>query len=149
MKKDPGSSAELATALSATDPERRRSVLKTLFEDVALRKRAAAYVRLKGGNRQDSEDVFQEAIIVLDRKLRRFDFVVESSLEAYFIGIVRWCWFNECLRRRKTGAFSSEEAPEPPAGGNPEVEFLLNEQREQLGKLLEKLQEKCCKILKM
>ncbi|MCC6413761.1 MAG: sigma-70 family RNA polymerase sigma factor [Saprospiraceae bacterium] len=149
MKNNPVTPAELAAALAASDPERRRAALKTLFEDVALRKRAFAQVRNYGGNRQDGEDMFQEAIIVLDRKLRRFDFVVEISLEAYFIGIVRWCWFNETQRRRKAAVMPAESSPEPPAGGNPEIDFLLTEQREQLEKLLEKLQEKCCKILKM
>lgn len=149
MKNTPTTPAELATALAASDPERRRAALKTLFEDVALRKRAFGYVRSHGGNKQDGEDMFQEAIIVLDRKLRRFDFVVEISLEAYFMGVVRWCWFNENQRRRKTGVFSSESMPELPAGGNPEIEFLLAERNEQLEFLLNKLQEKCRKLLKM
>ncbi len=149
MKNNPTTPAELAAALAAPDPERRRAALKTLFEDVALRKRAFGYVRSHGGNKQDGEDMFQEAIIVLDKKLRRFDFVVEISLEAYFIGIVRWCWFNENQRRRKAAVVPSGSRPEPPAGGNPEIDFLLNERKEQLGNLLEKLQEKCCKILKM
>ena len=149
MNNNPGTPAELSVALAATDPERRKMTLKGLFENEALRKRAIAHVRSHGGNLQDGEDVFQEAIIVLDRKLRRFDFVVEISLEAYFIGIVRWSWFNENQRRQKAAVVPSETRPELSTGSNPEIEYLLAERSEQLKNLMENLQEKCRNILKM
>ena len=45
-------------------------MLQYLFGDSALRKACIGHVLRHGGNRQDGEDVFQEAIILFDRKLR-------------------------------------------------------------------------------
>jgi RNA polymerase sigma factor (sigma-70 family) len=149
MKIAPLPPAELMKALSSSDPERRKEALKTLFDNTVLRNQAIAHVQRYGGNRHDGEDVFQEAVIVLDRKLRQGAFAVEVSLEAYFMGIVRWHWFNECQKRRKFQVLPFDGVPEPPSGGNPEIDYLLAERSEQLKNLQGKLQEKCRNILKM
>lgn len=149
MQKHSLTQAEIIDALTGRDAGRRKMALRCLFEDAVLRQKAIAYVRRHGGNRQDGEDVFQEAIIVFDRKLRQGAFRSEGSLEAYFMGIVRWHWFNEQQRPGKTAVFFSENTPEPPPDGDPELEYLLTERREQLKELLEQLADKCRNLLKL
>lgn len=144
------SPSEIIEALTGQDAALRKTAMRCLFENPALRKKAISHVRKHGGNRQDGEDVFQEAIIVFDRKIRQGAFLNEGTLEAYFMGIVRWYWYNEQHRSgRVTQIATSEDPPEPPAGGNPELEYLLVERREQLEKLLELLTDKCRNLLKM
>ncbi|MGJ8591339.1 MAG: RNA polymerase sigma factor [Aquaticitalea sp.] len=46
----------------------------------------------KGGNKQDASDVFQEALIVLYRKLQSSDFVLTSSLYTYLYSVSRYIW---------------------------------------------------------
>ncbi len=140
---------EIIAALKGQDAERRKAALQCLFENQALRKLAIAHVRRYGGNRQDGEDVFQEAIIVFDRKLRLGAWQAEGSLEAYFMGIVRWHWYNMQQRDARMPVSLHETPPEPPPGGNPELEYLLAERREQLDTLLEQLANKCRNLLKM
>lgn len=124
--------------------------MRCLFDNQVLRKKAIAHVRKYGGNLQDGEDVFQEAIIVFDRKLREGAFRGQGALEAYFMGIVRWYWYNEQQRpNRATLSTAHDPAPEPPAGSNPELEYLLNERREILEQLLELLADKCRNLLKL
>lgn len=147
MQKTPLSEAEIATALSGHDPVRRKQALKTLFENDRLRKRTIAHVRQYGGNRQDGEDAFQEAIILFDRKTREGAFRGDGSLEAFFMGIVRWHWYNERQRAARMPV-APDRVPEPPPQGDPEVEYLLTERRVQLEKLLEQLTEKCRNLLK-
>ncbi len=134
-------------ALSGQDAERRKKALLYLFGNKQFRNLCIWHVRKHGGNQQDGEDVFQEAIIVFDRRIRQGAFQAEGSLEAYFMGIVRWHWFNE--RQRKSPVLLGESSPEPPPEGDPEVEYLITERREQLEILLHQLTDKCRNILKM
>lgn len=140
------SDAAIIEALTGNDPEQRKVVLHRLFSDSTLRERAIAHVRKYGGNRQDGEDVFQESIIIFDRKLRLGAYRKEGSVEAFFFGIVRWYWFNE---QQRNANILQETPPEPLPGGDPELEYLLTERREQIEKLLDQLTEKCRKLLKM
>ncbi|MBK6931533.1 MAG: sigma-70 family RNA polymerase sigma factor [Saprospirales bacterium] len=149
MQKHSLTQAEMIAALTGYDADRRRLVLRYLFEHSALRRLTLAHVGKYGGNRQDAEDVFQEAVIVFDRKLRQGAFRGESNLETYFMGIVRWYWFNEQHRTGRGAFVTNENPPEPPPGGNPELEYLLTERREQLDKLIEQLADKCRNLLKM
>lgn len=121
--------------------------LKDLFENNVLRQKTIAHVCRQRGNRQDGEDVYQEAVIVLDRKVRQGDYRGEGSLDAYFMGIVRQHWLNERRRNSKSPFLHTDHPPELPASGDPEQDYLLSERREQLGKLLEQLNDKCRNIL--
>ena len=149
MRKPSFSQSEIIEALCGSDAGQRKLALHQLFEHPALRQLAIAHVRRYGGNRQDGEDVFQEAIIVFDRKLRSGAFRGDGSIEAYFMGIVRWQWFNEQHRLGKTAVYHGADMPEPPPDGDPELEYLLTERRDQLDKLLEQLTDKCRNLLKM
>lgn len=140
---------ELIPALCGQDADRRKLAFRCLFDDVALRRAALTHVRRHGGNLQDGEDVFQEAIILFDRKIRQGAFLAQGSLEAYFMGIVRWHWFNLQQQHGRTGLVLTEHPPEPPPEGDPELEYLLTERREQLEKLLTLLTDKCQNILKL
>lgn len=149
MQKSSLSQAAIIEALTGGHPEQRREALQHLFCDSMLRERTVAHVRKYGGNRQDGEDVFQEAIIIFDRKVRLGDYRGEGQIEAFFMGIARWHWFNEQQKTVNASTVTVEKTPEPPPAGDPELEYLLTERREQFEKLLSQLTEKCQKLLKM
>lgn len=46
----------------------------------------------KGGRKQDASDVFQEALIVLYRKLQSSDFVLTASFYTYLYSVSRYIW---------------------------------------------------------
>ncbi len=46
----------------------------------------------KGGNRQDASDVFQEALIILNRNLEKSDFKLTSSFYTYLYAVSRFIW---------------------------------------------------------
>ena len=52
------------------------------------------YIKQNMGNNEDSEDVFQEAIIVLLHKVRQPDFVLTSSLKTYIYVIAKNIWLK-------------------------------------------------------
>ncbi|MDP4149402.1 MAG: sigma-70 family RNA polymerase sigma factor [Bacteroidota bacterium] len=57
-------------------------------------------VQSLGGSPQDAEDIFQEALIILVKKLRNNDFTLTSKLSTYLYGVCRLLW-KDSLRRRK------------------------------------------------
>ncbi len=149
MGKQTFTQAEIIEALTGQDSDRRKMALQCMFEQTSLRQTAATYVRKHGGNQQDGEDVFQEAIILFDRKIRQGAFLAQGSLEAYFMGIVRWHWFNQRQRPGQATVSLEENLPEPVPEGDPELQYLLTERREQMEELLTHLSDKCRNVLKM
>lgn len=51
-----------------------------------------ALVLSKGGQKRDARDVFQEALIILNRNLERSDFKLTSSFYTYLYSVSRFVW---------------------------------------------------------
>ena len=57
-------------------------------------------IRSKGGNAADAEDVFQEALIILCRKIRDTGFVLNAQLSTYLFSVCRFLWKDELRKKR-------------------------------------------------
>ncbi len=57
-------------------------------------------VRLNGGNTADAEDIFQEALIILCKKIKESGFVLSAQLSTYLFSVCRFLWKDE-LKKRK------------------------------------------------
>jgi RNA polymerase sigma factor (sigma-70 family) len=73
-------------------------------------------IRSNGGNVQDAEDIFQEALIVACRKIRETDFKLTAQLSTYLFSICRFLWKDELKKRKghpvhdlETGLEGAEE----------------------------------------
>ena len=58
----------------------------------ALYPKIEALVVSKGGQKQDASDVFQEALIILNRNLEKSDFKLTSSFYTYLYSVSRFIW---------------------------------------------------------
>lgn len=59
------------------------------------------FVRKNRGNEDDASDVFQEAIIVIYRKLKENDIVFQkSSFAGYLFSVCRFIWLKQLEKRR-------------------------------------------------
>jgi len=59
------------------------------------------FVRKNQGNEDDASDVFQEAIIVIYRKLKENDLVFQkSSFAGYLFSVCRFIWLKQLEKRR-------------------------------------------------
>jgi RNA polymerase sigma factor (sigma-70 family) len=54
-----------------------------------------------GGNNQDAEDIFQESLIIVCRKLKDPGFELTSRLSTYLFSICRFLWKDACKKRKK------------------------------------------------
>lgn len=124
--------------------ENDRRVLGELF--IRYEKMVQRYVMINGGNRDDAEDLLQEAIIVLWQKVNAGSFELRSRLSTYIMAIVKNKWLAE-LRRR--GRLTDDEAAEQRIDENPGgLEALLKkEQLDRMRAALGRISEVCRKLL--
>ena len=59
------------------------------------------FIKKNSGNEDDANDIFQEAIIVIYRKLKENDLVFEtSSFQGYLFSVCRFLWLKQLEKRR-------------------------------------------------
>lgn len=105
-----------------------------------------AFVRQNMGNTEDAEDIFQETIVVLLRKIRQPEFVLTSTLKTYLYAIAKNLWLKR-LRGSKLisvedfekylvekSSFSIEFEPEP-------------SKEEKVDRWIKKITDNCQRIL--
>lgn len=67
----------------------RDKAFKKLYK---LYPRIEALVLSKGGQKRDARDVFQEALIILNRNLEKTDFKLTASFYTYLYSVSRFVW---------------------------------------------------------
>lgn len=75
------------------------SAMKGLYKHYGV---VRAFVLKNSGSKQDAEDVFQEALIILYRKVKAPEFQLTSSLATFITGISRYYWLGELRKRGKS-----------------------------------------------
>jgi RNA polymerase sigma factor (sigma-70 family) len=100
------------------------------------------------GSRQDAEDIYQEALIILFRKVKEGKFSLSSSLSTFLYSICRFQWMHELRRRKKQPEKSLDEfTPQE----SEQFENYLEEEGKyrQAEQALRMLGEKCREILRL
>lgn len=122
------------------------------FKEIYLRtfKSVTHYVVENSGRVEDAEDVFQDSLIAFLNNIRKINFQLSTSIENYFMSIVRNLWLGQLKKRKMKGTENldnlSEQwisVPEEDA----DTMALENERQEKLYKQFELLGEDCKKLL--
>ena len=106
-------------------------------------------VETNWGDPEDAKDVFQEAIILIYRKMKNETFQLSSSFKTYLYSICWYIWMKERRSREHEGERIDEYKY---LENNPEslsVEYELHRQYKLYQQHLKKLPKDCRKILKM
>ncbi len=94
---------------------KREDALRQLYANIPLKESVRIMVCNAGGTREDAKDIFQEALILLDRKIRSSEIVIQSSIKGCLGGIARNLWYNQ--NRKNMRAYinlrSLEDADQP------------------------------------
>ncbi len=125
----------------------RENALRQIFGNLEWKDMTIRYVQSKGGNEQDGEDVFQEAIILFDRNIREKRFKGDSSLKTYFFGIIKWYWWGQWRKRRPQEELNPTQHESTEEGI--EARVMADEKKSFLRKALEKLGERCKQVLEL
>ena len=108
------------------------------------------YIRNNSGNKQDAEDVFQKALIIVTTKAKVKNYKPVENFEWYLYGICRNLWLKE-LRSRKKRGFKTE-ITEITDENNAKVialEILENDRREVYLRNFNLLSDNCKKVLSL
>src|SRR4051794_35899656 len=59
------------------------------------------YIKTNSGTTDDAEDIFQDSLVILYKKVQSADFILSVPLKTYLLAIVKNCWLQELRRRKK------------------------------------------------
>ena len=127
----------------------RQKGIREIYQQDNLREKVIHYVMQNKGKREDGQDVFHEGIILLDRNIREQKFRGDSSLSLYLYGICRLIWMNQLRKHQKVDLQENNDAMDGVLEHTPETTFISHEKRSTLQSLLNRLGEKCKKVLEL
>jgi RNA polymerase sigma factor (sigma-70 family) len=104
---------------------------------------AKKFIIANHGDTHDAEDVFQDALVILCKKVQSGDFQLTASLKTYLLAIVRNRW-HEVLRSRKKLPLADNTEPGA-------IHFSIDEEPRyaQASAAFQLLGEKCRELLLM
>ncbi|MFT5168595.1 MAG: RNA polymerase sigma factor (sigma-70 family) [Saprospiraceae bacterium] len=103
------------------------------------------YVLQQGGDQHDGDDVAQTAFISLERNVRLDKFKEQSALKTYFLSIARLQWLKKLRDRKSTDELKPELYEK--SGDNIEDNYISDEKKRYFDKILDKVGERCKKIM--
>ncbi len=110
-----------------------------------------AFVNSNSGSDDDARDVFQEAIVVIYRKVNDGSFALTSSFKTYVYAIVKNLWLKELEKRRSEGVKLQTEGDFEVADET--IDGSFSDPRSERFKLYQKhfltLSEDCQKVLRL
>jgi RNA polymerase sigma factor (sigma-70 family) len=109
----------------------------------------ANYIKLNGGSEEEAKDVFQDAVVVLYRKLKDDTFELTCKIQTFLYSVSRNIWLNELKNK---SLLSPENEIRDQHEETTETDPQENDIRSRivlLNNSLDKLGEPCASILKM
>jgi len=88
------SNDELLNGILRNDNVILQHIYKNFYYKVNL------YIKKNSGTDDDANDVFQEAIIVVYRKLKANDLVINCSFETYLYSVCKFLWLKQLTRQK-------------------------------------------------
>jgi len=106
-------------------------------------------VLYNSGNNFDSDEIYQESLVILYKKVQDPEFSLTSSLFTFFYSIARLKWLKELERRKKFSSISKREENIIDHSSDAVKEIEKNERLKLFREKYEELSEDCQKVLGM
>jgi RNA polymerase sigma factor (sigma-70 family) len=123
------------------------SIALQYLYDVSLKK-VRQYILKNNGSKEDANDIFQDAVIVLFNQIRLNKFNENHSIDAFIYSVARNLWIDKVRRDKKFTSFDSNNDYLNRSSDTDHLEYLIQKEKssamQQVFKLLD---EKCQKIL--
>lgn len=104
----------------------------------------------KGGTKDDAQDIFQEALIILYNKVNQGDFKLTSKIGTYLYSVSRFLWKDQLIKNNKTvdSDFSNDQLIET---NKEELEEIIKkeEKLQVIEQVLKEISQKCQEIFEL
>ena len=109
------------------------------------------FIQKNNGDDDDSSDIFQEAIIIIYRKLKASDLVLQCSFETYLYSVCRFLWLKQLEKRKneKERIIDNNQLTDEIYANDFETTVELNEKYKLYQKHFKNLKSDCQKILQL
>jgi RNA polymerase sigma factor (sigma-70 family) len=102
----------------------------------------------KGGKIEDAQDIYQDSLIILHKKIMVGDFKLTAALSTYLYSVCRFLWKNELTKRNKNRIVQFDDAQDEIKIEDGLVEFIEKENRIKIAeKIISDLGERCKELL--
>jgi RNA polymerase sigma factor (sigma-70 family) len=127
----------------------RNHMLRHLYADEQMHSVVRRAVRDRGGDAQDVDEIFQLAMINLVQSILKNKFDATRSLQNYLYGISKHLWLRNLRKQKPTIDLQSLPEEENADASNPEILLVAQERKTYVMGLLDKLDAKCRRVLKL
>lgn len=121
--------------------------MQYMLHDSGLKESVGQFIQSNGGTKEDVDDIFQEGLKHLIINIRKKVFNQQSSIKTYLYGICKNLWYTKFTREVKRTKIQEQILVKEAAAPSPETSFILQEQQEELQKILALLGKNCKKVL--
>lgn len=132
-----------------TGGRERETALKNLYQDQHLRKLIFRFVDRQKGNPADAWDLYHDAIIVLDRKIRQKKVFAIENVSKYLYGISRLLWKNKVRSAARTQLTAEQHLLDEVFYHSPDLLCEEKEQKSQIEELYNCLDEKGGQVMSL
>ncbi len=139
--------AHIADYLLSNDAGLRNKALTILYTDAEFKSQVSQFLRSKGSNHEEADDIFTNAIIATSLQIHKNKTLPHKGIKPYIFSICKYLWYNE-LKKRKVRKVSLQEFNLE--NGETPATFLFDKDTKQITtKLLERIGNPCQSVLKM
>ena len=109
------------------------------------------FIKKNNGDEEDSNDIFQEAIIIIYRKLKANELLLDCTFDTYLYSVCRFLWLKELEKRKieKENIKDNHEFNEEIYDDALEIVIDLNERYKLYQKHFGLLGKDCQKIMQL
>ncbi len=146
------SKAEILEAVEskgATLQKMLNTVIKELCQCRAFDGTVKSFVRARGGNTEDAEDLIQESLSQLAISLMTKKYKGDSSIENYAFGICKFKWMNVMTKRGIDTVGITDDDKEKVGTDDIEGSFISEETKSSLWSVVSKVSGHCPQYLKL
>ncbi len=139
---------ELVNRIKAGGPGREKA-LHQIYINTTVKSKLTSLITNNSGNTQDAEDIYQEAIIVLDRNIREGHYRLDGSLTSYLYSTGKFLWMNHLRKKRLTLKENFMDSDLISTSVQPDKIYMNDEKKKFLQSLLSRLGMRCQNILEL
>lgn len=139
---------KLLQAIRGKEAERNRA-LQHLVQGSGWRQQVIRYVQANSGTEEDGEEMFFEALHILDRNLREGKFEGRSALNTYFVQIAKFRWLKQLAKRKSEGNVPQGLDTDIAVEESVERAMIAAEHEQVFAQLMSQIGERCKRIFEL